>query len=280
MRNVLNRFVFLLLLLGLVTACAGEDRLDSVEIEAPETQVDYQIELTGLPTEDMVALAEESLEVYRRQEAGAISLAFLKRRARGDVKTVQKLLRSRGYFKGTVEVSVTKIAPEGDDGTASDKAGDGEAAKTEALVKFTVTPGNAFTLAEHGFVLYDPSATASLPDALEFGSPVGSAAVARAIVNAETAAETRLTHTGFPYAKKAGRDAEADLEAETLAVNTVFNTGPAAIIGPVDFRGLKDVRERYLKTYIPWGDGEPWDARIEFQRAMRLDPEMAEPHCR
>ena len=249
------RFVLIVLLLGL-GACSGGDRLDSVEFQAPETQVTYQVAVIGLPTEDMLDLAEDSLEVFRRQEDGAMSLAFLKRRARGDVPTLQKILRSRGYFKGTVEIAVAEESTDGD--------------KTAALVTFTVTPGNAFALTSHGFVLNDPSATASLPDASTFGSPVGSAAVAQAIVNAETAAATRLTHTGFPYASKAGRDAEADLEAETLTVTTVFDTGPAAVFGPIEFRGLDRVRERYLRTYIPWGDGEAWDVRKirAFQRAL------------
>ena len=48
----------------------------------------------------------------------------------------------------------------------------------KALVHFTVTPGNAFKLTSHGFVLNDPSATASLPDATAFGSPVGGPAAA------------------------------------------------------------------------------------------------------
>lgn len=256
MRAVIPRFVLSLFLFGLA-ACAGDDRLESVDFEAPETKVVYEVELTGLPTEDMVDLAEESLEVYRRQGDGAMSLAFLKRRARGDIPTLQKLLRSRGYFKGRIESQVTE-------GKTDDNG------KTAALVTFTVTPGNAFTLANHGFVLNDPSATANLPDATEFGSPVGSAAVAEAIVTAETAAVTRLTRTGFPYAENAGRDAVADLETETLEVRTAFDTGPAAMFGPIEFRGLDRVRERYLRTYIPWDDGERWDERKirAFQRAL------------
>ncbi len=287
MKCLLKRFSAILLIATLA-ACGGEDRLDTVEFEPPETQVTYEIVLEGLPTEEMTALAEESLEVYRRQDAGAMSLAFLKRRARGDVKTVQKLLRSRGYFKGKVEVKVTEVegteeeapeeeAPEeeaSEEEASEEEAPEGsdaaEDTKTAALVRITVTPGNAFTLTSHGFILNDPSNTASLPDATAFGSPVGKPAAARAIVDAETGAAARLTRTGFPYAKKAGRDAEADLEAETLRVDTVFDTGPAAIFGPVEFRGLDDVHERYLRTYIPWGDGEVWDARklIAFQRAL------------
>lgn len=243
--------------LFVLAACGGEPKIDSVEFEAPETQVSYQVELEGLPNEEMVSLAEESLEVYRRQEDGAMSLAFLKRRARGDIETLQKLLRSRGYFKGTVEVAFGETEPK-------------EGEEPEPLVRFTVKPGNAFTLASHGFVLNDPSATARLPDATAFGSPVGGPAEAKAIVAAEAAAVARLTRTGFPYAEKAGRDAEADLEKETLVVDTVFDTGPAAVYGPIEFHGLEDVRERYLRTYVPWSDGDTWDARqlVALQRAL------------
>lgn len=258
MLSLAKRFLSVALVLLAVAGCAGDDELTSVEFEPPETQVDYEIELTGLPSEEMTDLAMETLEVFRRQDQGAMSLAFLKRRARGDIDTLQKLLRSRGYFKGEVEVVVVETAPETAD------------AKEKALVTITVTPGPPFTLVSHGFVLNDPSATAQLPDATAFGSPVGAPAEARAIVEAETAATVRLTQTGFPYAEHAGRDAEADLENATLKVDSVFNTGPAAVFGPVEFRGLDDVRERYLRTYIPWSEGQPWDARklLAFQRAL------------
>jgi len=239
-------------------ACASGAAPDITAFSAPETAVSYEVSLSGLPDDEMTALAEEALSVYRQRDKGAMSLAFLKRRARGDIAVLRKLLRSRGYYRGSVDIEVARTGPGEADG------------ERLAEVRITVQPGRRFTLEHHGFVLDDPSGTARLPDATAFGSPVGAPASAAAIVDAETAVVDRLTRTGFPYAKRVDRDALADIEAATLRVDTVVATGPASTFGTVAYSGLEDVRARYLQTYIPWAEGETFDvARVlAFKRAL------------
>lgn len=252
------RWVVLAVCLALV-ACgvADEGGLDGPVFEAPETAVSYTVAIKGLPAEDMQALAEASLTTYRQMEAGAQSIAFLRRRAENDIALIQKLLRSRGYFAGDVDVDVAEIDDKGPPDKSDDARPDRELG--EAVVTFTVKPGEAFVLARHDFRIDDPSGTAPELTPKALGSPVGAAAAAEAIVNAETAAVEALRNQGFPYAARAKRRAVADLEAASLEIDTPLATGPAAVFGSVQFEGLKDVSARYLLTYLPWKQGDRFD---------------------
>ena len=226
--------------------------MDGAKFETPKTAIRYDVTLEGLPNSEMQALGEDSLETFRRQDDGAQSLAFLKRRAEGDTDLLKKLLRSRGYFRGKIDAKVVR--------------GEGE---TPALVQFDVDPGPAFTLQRHTFRRGDGSVLPAV-DAGDLGSPVGAAARADAIVAAEAAAIQRLQATGFPYAETGKRRAVADLETTSLDIDTPIDTGPAAVFGDIRFSGLKDVRERYLRTYVPWKQGETFDLRMlrTYQRAL------------
>lgn len=268
-RNMRKCIVGIVLLLG---GCFGGDEEAIVLFEAPETAVSYTVELNGLPDEAMVGTAEEALAVYRQQENGAQSLAFLKRRAKGDSDLLQRILRSGGYYNGTVDIAVTEVeAPEQEDSDqeTSESPGDQEAEELElALVKIDVEPGPAFTLKSHTFRMETEGARA--PEAAALGSPVGQAAAAAPIVDAETAAVEQLKRAGYPYAKSLKRRAVADLEAATLEVETPISSGPSAAFGEVTYEGLEDVRSRYLQTYLPWEPGDVLDiAKLRaFQREL------------
>ncbi|MEM9138901.1 MAG: autotransporter assembly complex family protein [Pseudomonadota bacterium] len=240
------------LALVLLAGCADDQADDAPVFEAPETAVTYEVAVDGLPDEEMLALSEASLAVFRQQDKGAQSLAFLKRRAEGDIALLQKLLRSQGYFTGEVDLKVS-----GDD-------------DAPAQVQFQVTPGPQFTLRRHTFQLDDPSGSAPVLDAADLGSPVGEGAVAAGIVDAETAAVDKLQRSGFPYAARGKRRAVADRDATSLEIDTPVRTGPQAIFGTVTFGGLVDVRERYLRTYLPWSNGDTVDLSLlrDYQRSL------------
>lgn len=245
-----------LLMLG---ACASEEKLDRPVFEPSQTAIDYEITLEGMPEEDLVALAEASLAVYRRQDDGAQSIAFLKRRAEGDVALLNRILRSRGYYNGEVTLKVR----------AGEKV-EGEEGDPPATVAFVVEPGEAFILARHDFQVDDPSGTVPELSADALGSPVGEAAVASGIVDAETAAIVQLKRSGYPYAERGKRRAVADLEAREIEVDTPVTPGPAGVFGELTFEGLEAVKEEYLITYVPWEIGDTFDDTLlrKFQREI------------
>lgn len=240
-------------------ALAGPTDGDILVFDRPETQIDYEVDLSGAPTEEIEALLETSLAVYRRQDDGAQSLAFLRRRAEADAPTVQKILRSFGYYEAQARIEV--------DGADDD--GDGE--PDRAVVRVVVEPGRAYELASHEIVATEAGETPVPPlDAQALGSPIGKTAVARAILDAETAAVTSLRQNGRPYAERKGREATADPETAEIAVATTIAAGPHYVYGDTVFSGLETVESDYLETYRPWTPGETYDeAQIaEYQRAL------------
>lgn len=250
---------------SMMTACTGsDDSGDRPVFERPETAVGYTIDVVGLPEEQMLDLAEASLATYRRQEDGAQSIAFLRRRAESDVALLQKLLRSRGYYAGKVSVETITGVDEKTDTGESEKN-----APKDASVTFTIDPGPAFTLVRHDFLLPRDGVKDGL-NPKTFGSPVGEAASAEDIVNAETAAVDDLQSSGFPYARRGKRRAVADLENAELEIDTPVSPGPSAVFGFVVFEGLEDVRERYLRTYLPWTKGDQFDLSElkDYQQAL------------
>lgn len=242
-------------MLGLfaLAGCGGKDGLGPVVFSEPQTALSYEIELTGSPSDEVTALAEQSLSAYRFQENGAPSLAFLRRRGEADVPVLLKILRSQGYYNATVTAKTEKTGPD------------------TGILRMVVEPGVAFTLTRHDLVIEQSGVVA--PPALaaaDFGSPVGGQALAADIAAAETAAVAELKQRGFPYAKFEGRSGLADPGASTLTVESRITAGPSYVFGPVSYDGLERVDQEYLETYQPWKDGETFDVRQldEFQRRL------------
>jgi translocation and assembly module TamA len=236
---------------ALAAGCASDDAPEPVVFSEAETAVDYEVELTGSPDERVDALLRESLGLFRRQEDGAQSLAFLRRRGIDDIETAQRVLRSFGYYEATATVAV-------------EATGDGT-----ALARFAVEPGRPFTLVRHDFALAAPGDAPSL-DPADFGSPVGAPAEAAPILAAESGAVAALRRDGRPYARFLRRDAVADLDRAEIEVDSAVDAGPFVHFGALSFEGLEAVEADHLATYVPFSPGEPWNAEqaAAFQRSL------------
>ncbi|MGR3717587.1 MAG: autotransporter assembly complex protein TamA [Thermohalobaculum sp.] len=251
--RALARTVFILLA-AVAGGCSGNgDGFLPAVFERPETAVSYKVVLEGSPSDEITALAEQSLASYRLRAKGAASLAFLQRRAESDVDILLKILRSRGYYSASAGVTIEETEP----GTA--------------LVTITAEPGQAYTLTRHNLVIERAGTVAPpLLDAAALGSPVGDQALSAAIAAAEAAAVVELHRAGFPYAEFEGRSGLADPSAATLEVESTIAAGPAFTFGAVTFDGLETVDEAYLLSYLPWDAGQAFDASAlrEFQHRL------------
>lgn len=240
----LARFGLVAVLVAALSACGGDKGFPEAEFSRPETTVSYEVELEGAPSEEIAALAEESLAAWRFQEEDAASLAFLRRRAEGDIETLGQILRSRGYYSASVEARVEETGPE------------------EALVTFAIEPGPAYTLERHELSVRHAGETEPPElDAGRLGSPVGGQARAAEIAAAETAAVNTLRRRGFAYAEFTGRSGVADPEAASLEVESRIEAGRAYRFGTLGFEGVESVETDYLASYLPWAEGERFDAR-------------------
>ncbi len=240
---------------------------DDVGFAVPDAaeRVEYDVRLTGFPDEESEALAQETLELYRRQEDGAASPAFLRRRADNDLPTVETILQAEGYYTAEVRREVT--------------GGDGE----PLLVEVIVEPGPAFTLTEHNFELRNLQGTPPPLDPEALGSPIGERSEAVPIIEAEDAAIAALRRAGYAYARFDDRDAVADPRDRTVRVTSIINAGRPYTFGEVTFDGLRRVDEEYLRTYISWEEDDIFDLSTlrDFQqdlvRTRLFNTVIAEP---
>ncbi|MEM6549129.1 MAG: BamA/TamA family outer membrane protein [Pseudomonadota bacterium] len=241
-------------LVVLAAGCANDPTAEPITFQAPETGIEYEPAIRGAPSPEIEALMEQSLLIYRRQEGGAQSAAFLRRRAQGDVAAAQKILRSFGYYEAQATPKI--IEAEGDN---------------PARAEMVIEPGRPFELSEHRFALSGlRGAAPTVPAAAELGSPVGETAAASQILAAEGALVARLRGEGHPYAAGDGRTALADPAAATLEVESRIAAGPAYVFGAVTFAGVETVEPDYLLTYLPWELGDRFDATQlrDYQRAL------------
>lgn len=230
-----------LVIVTTLAACGTDDL--GFDVPAPVDRIEYTVTLTGAPTDAVSDLAEETLALYLRQEDGAVSPAFLRRRADNDIGTLKSLLQSEGYY--TAEV--TRVVTGGEDDTPLN-------------VEMVIEPGTAYALRAHAFDLQNASPNPTLPAPQMLGSPVGERAQAILILEAEDAAVATLRGEGYAYARYVDRSAVADPDTGTLVVRSSIDAGHQHIFGPMTYVGLTSVEEEYLNTYITWQQGQIYDA--------------------
>jgi len=277
-------FAALFALSGCGALGLGEERPGDVEalsFPGVETALSYEADVVGEPSDRVAAMMERSLAIFRREDDGAQSLAFLRRRAEGDVELARRILRSYGYYSGDAVAEVEPVEPAaaaagrpgggvaGRDAAAEPApapaldAATGEEAEApaRAVARIRLIPGPAYVLTEHRFALpEDPGGPPPIvPPARDLGSPVGETARAEGILAAEAELRRRLRRTGRPWAETPRRRAVADPETATLTVETVVEPGPYARWGGPDVEGLEQVERDHVASYVPWTEGEPVD---------------------
>ncbi|QPH52337.1 autotransporter assembly complex protein TamA [Pontivivens ytuae] len=261
------KLLFLTLSIGAGLALLSGCNRDDVGFAVPDAaeRVEYEVRLTGFPDEESEALAEDTLELYRRQDDGAASPAFLRRRADNDLPTVETILQAEGYYTAEVRREVS--------------GGNGEPLVVEVIVE----PGEPFTLTDHTFELRNLSGTPPRLDPEELGSPIGARSEAVPIIEAEDAAIAALRRAGYAYARFEDREAVADPRDNTIEVTSIIDAGRPYTFGEVTFEGLRRVDEEYLRTYIEWEENETFnlatlrDFQQDLVRTRLFDTVIAEP---
>ena len=260
--RLIPRIILICLLAG-CSAFEEDDRsLPQAEFERPETAVDYTVELTGVENERVLELMEQALALYRRQENGAQSLAFLRRRGEGDVATAQKILRSFGFYEAEVDVQIEALDLPED--------ADPEAPAQLAVARMIVTENRRYTLANHQIALEEPIDGRDQLDITEFGEHVGEPVRASDILDAETRAVADLRTKGRPYATRTNRDAVADTENATLEVVSTIKPGREYVYGETRYEGAEGVDREYIETYRTYQTGDRVDPAdlVAFQREL------------
>ena len=89
------RLLAVLALPALLSACGG----DEVDFAVPDTaaRFSYDVVIENAPNAEVQSVAEETLDLYLRQDDGTASPAFLRRRADSDLPTLVSRSASRSH---------------------------------------------------------------------------------------------------------------------------------------------------------------------------------------
>lgn len=204
----------------------------------------YAPVIEGAPDAALEQALADMSETFRRSAEPPESRLLLERRARNDLPLMLKALHAEGYLKAAVRVEVL-------------------AEETPWRVVFRLEPGPAFLL---GQVRVLPAVAAgpepALPAAGEIGMAPETRFTAQRVLDAEESLLRLLGERGHPFPAVAERRVLADHATQRVEVDFVTDPGPRAVFGAVTFKGLEGADPAFVRSLLPWTEGQAFDVRL------------------
>ncbi|MBW2707804.1 MAG: outer membrane protein assembly factor [Deltaproteobacteria bacterium] len=230
-------------------------------------EVPYHVEIKGkgLENNPVQNLLREVSQAVQKESDPPKSLALLKRRCESDLPEIQKVLRSFGYFRGTIKFQVIPPKPSDAEraGNPNNDVSIPPPKATPTLVRIEVDLGPRFTLSKPSITLIPetPPGVLAPPTPTETGLVAGAPYAASRVVKAGETILTRYKETGYPFPKISHREVIANFKTNHVAVSFRVSPGPYARFGPTRVTGLERLKDQYVYELIPWKAGEPYDIR-------------------
>ncbi|HYZ22050.1 MAG TPA: BamA/TamA family outer membrane protein [Rhodopila sp.] len=210
----------------------------------------YEVTLKPTGNSALDAALNGSSTLMSLQKTAPVGGFALIERARQDQQRFQTALKSFGYYKGTGQIT---IAGHGLDDPSLPSLIDRAPANPPLPVVATFDLGPQFKLGRVEIANPVP-ADAAAKLQLESGQP----AQAADVLAAQNRLLAALQSDGYPLAKVP--TPVATLVPDQNLLNVVFHpdTGPKADIGPINFTGLKDMNESFVRRRLLLHQGEPY----------------------
>lgn len=203
-------------------------------------QVTYTVELTGVENDDLKALMERSMLLKTLQDEPPATLPGLARRVEGDTNRLEVVLRSEGFWDGTVEGTVdTSVSP--------------------LKVTMSVEQGAQYEFGSYQVRFVGDEPAPDVPTQEELGVAAGAPARGEEIVAAGRKLFKGLFDDARPLAERVDRVITVDHRDQTVNVEMVVDPGPPARFGPIEISGLDRTDEAYVRQWITWEQGAPYD---------------------
>ena len=206
--------------------------------------------------DDTLKATSDLLTLRKTAPVGPVALIG---RARGDLDRLKTVLESYGYYQSYVDISIDALPL--DAPTLADEL-TARAASDEARVKITFSLGELYHLRR---IDIDGDLPKEVQGAL--GLQTGAPAVAADVLAAGDRLQTALEDQGYAFAKVDPPIAHEDPAARALDASFHVVTGARMQIGQIRIRGLRKVREEYVRRRLLVHSGEQYGAtRIERAR--------------
>ncbi|MEO0393071.1 MAG: autotransporter assembly complex family protein [Pseudomonadota bacterium] len=191
--------------------------------------------------DDITQLIRDAVLLEQLREEGAPSRFVLQRRAKDDVPRVQDVLRSRGYYAGRVEISVS------DD--------------PEPVAMIQVQLGPQYTIGNITIEGADGEPF-DLVNQADLEIEPGQPALARDVIAAEPRGIASLRSQGYALARAGDRRVTVNHQTQQLSVQYRYIPGPVVVLGDVSLSGLRDVAPITVMRRVRFDQGDTFDPAI------------------
>lgn len=216
-----------------------------------ETEVAYETEIRGV-TGGVKDLITKSANLYRLKDKPPSSVPALRARVDADLDTIEKILRSEGYYGFRLEHEIDSRA-------------------RPVKVRIDIDPGPIYRLRTFTMRYEDDKpGRILLTNPYALGVIPGERAKSQSIVDAEGKLVRLLGESGYPFAKVKNRDVVVDHGERAVAVTFDMIAGPYVTIGPITVEGTQRVERAYVNRLIELRPGAMFDLAAIDETRRRL----------
>lgn len=219
----------------------------------------YKVDIASTGDSDLNATLKATSELLTLRTSAPVGPFGLIGRARGDLERLKTVLESFGFYQSYVAITI--------DGLPLDDPGLGEeltsrAQDNDSHVKIRFSIGPLYHLRK---VEIDGEVPRAAANAL--GLPSGAPAIASDVLAGGDRLLTALQDEGYAFAKVDPPIAHEDPPNRVLDVSFQVVTGARVQIGEIRIRGLKKMKEPYVRKRLLVHTGEQYGAtKIEAAR--------------
>ncbi len=248
---------------------------------ASEGSVPYTVEYASPDAPELAEALGKTATLSRLVDSPPDSLTGLEQRLAVSLNEARDILRSHGYYAGSVE---GRIDPPGSGAERSEGG-------SKAVARVIFTPGPQYTLGRSAVTAFhrdasppkeaapggkapggrtgpvvapDTGARAvrgpGLPAGLaDVGLALGSPATADAVLDAVDQTLVAFRNNGYPFAKMESTRYIVDHNTHTLEADVRIDAGAFARMGDIRIQGESPVSLGYLEALRTWTPGDPWN---------------------
>lgn len=216
--------------------------------------VRYRVVLEGIDGAGLGSVPDQfrELSTLHQYEGEGANAAQIDRRVDEDLRLLERLLESRGYYEAEVR---SEIRP-------------ATSAEPRLGVILTAVPGPRFTFGAITLTGIDPADEAAVRAKLEIavGDPVDAARVQAA----DTAFRLSLPAAGYAFAEISEPDIVIDHETQTATLTLGVRTGPDSVFGDILVEDRRLFSAAHIDLIARWDKGDRYDASLldDLRRAL------------
>jgi len=213
----------------------------------------YKARLTGVDDQSLLNNLQSASQLVTLEARPPPSLVALERRARNDIERLQKVLRSEAYYDSRVEYGI-------------------ESDSEPVQVFVDIAVGVRYLLKQYSITYSGPgSEYPDLPrESGQIGVTPGEPARAELVTGARQRLIGALADIGHPLAEVVRQSAVVDHADNSMSVLIEVIPGEQARFGLLEVVGAVSVETDYIKSFIPWQEGDIYDRRKLDQARRQL----------